>query len=784
MDLRFPAPSSDDLIPTGPGAGATPSPAPDRAQARVQGRGDGKAAAPPSPPAPPRPAFDAEGRTMITAVPAYRPATPPPPPASTAPSPSPTPELPSAASPAAAPPDGAAAGPASTEPPAPAPEPPAPTPAPSEAAPKGPRLHPRRRRRVPLRLLVPAWIVSLTVHVVVLAALAAATFSAQDSARKPVNIDSALAGYRNGEREDMPILADPTNGPRDQAVGDEHADAGSPPEVIEMAEGGSEGDDGGGGTVVAAAFGGGVPTATPRVRGAGKKSVKEGSGAGDMDVEGLRRSPISMVPVVPNADLGGGGGIGGDPTFDVQGIGPALDQIAREILRHLKEHKVTVVWLFDESISMQDDQKTILEKFDRVSSELKKNLEPGKKSAGALNHAIVGFGLETEVILRKPTLDIDEIGRAIKRLRTDMTGVENTMKAIRETVEAFSGLIGKDRKMLLILVTDESGDDGADVEEARQALRKYKVPLYVIGRQSLFGYPHAHHRFVDKVTNDVYYPIIHRGPETADVEIFQWDGLYDRWDEQPSGFAPWELARLTSESNGIYFLLPSEEFMRVRRREQAYSSVRLKEYMPEYDNRLTYVQNRTASELRRTLYQVVTQTKAFTYERNFSIDPAELVRLAAQEGDKATVKLNALLEVQKLLERMKPLRDREPEKRWQAHYDLVLGQTVAFQVKAYEYRALMAGMIRKPPTPSKKPTPDLAITFVVDHSHEPVASKDETAKKYLEAKRLLEDVIKGHPNTPWADLAQDTIDRGFSVKLNEWHHNPKFTEREQFVPKY
>ena len=101
-------------------------------------------------------------------------------------------------------------------------------------------------------------------------------------------------------------------------------------------------------------------------------------------------------------------------------------------------------------------------------------------------------------------------------------------------------------------------------EEAGWALKKHKVPLYVIGRQSLFGYPFAHHRYVDPVTKDVYHPLMHRGPETADVEIYQWDGLYDRWDEQPSGFAPWELARLTKDSGGIYFLLPSEEFMRVR----------------------------------------------------------------------------------------------------------------------------------------------------------------------------------------------------------------------------
>ena len=546
----------------------------------------------------------------------------------------------------------------------------------------------------------------------------------------------------------------------------------------------SEGDESDGGGVVASAFGGGAPSVTPRFRGTGKRGINEGNSLPNFKIEGMGRSPLSMLPGAPAADLYGGGMIAGDPVFDVKEIGVALDQLAREILRHLKDHKLTVVWLFDESISMQDDQRTILEKFDRVSSELKKNIDPGKKSAGALNHAIVGFGQGIDFVLKKPTLDIDEIGRAIKKLRTDMSGTENTMMAIRETVESYAGMIGKDRKMLLVLVTDESSDDGADIEEARQALKKYKVPLYVIGRQSLFGYQFAHHRYVDPVTKDVYHPVIHRGPETADVEIFQWDGLYDRWDEQPSGFAPWELARLTKDSGGIYFLLPSEEFMRIRQREQAYSIVQLKEYLPEYDNRMVYVQNRTASDLRRSLYQIIANPKDFIYRRDFPIDPGELTQAAAQEGEKATLKLNSLLEVQKRLESLAKLRDREPERRWQAHYDLILAQTVAFQVKAYEYRALMAQIIKKPPTPSKLPTPDLAITFVVDHAKEPLAPKSETAKKYAEAKKLLEDVIAKHPKTPWADLAQDTLDRGFSVKLNEWHHNPKYAERWQFVPKY
>ena len=245
---------------------------------------------------------------------------------------------------------------------------------------------------------------------------------------------------------------------------------------------------------------------------------------------------------------------------------------------------------------------------------------------------------------------MDEIGSAIRKLRVDQSGVENTMHAIRETVDAYAGLIGKDRKMLLVLVTDESGDDGADVEEARQALKKYKVPLYVIGRQSLFGYPFAHHRYLDPLTKDVYNPVIRRGPESADVEIYQWDGLYDRWDEQPSGFAPWELARLTRESGGIYFLLPSEEFMRARKREQAYSIVQLKEYLPEYDSRQTYLQNRNGRDLRRSLVGLVDQTRDFRYRRDFPIDPGELSQAAAAEVEKATLKLNALLEIEERLD--------------------------------------------------------------------------------------------------------------------------------------
>src|SRR5262249_49882053 len=138
-------------------------------------------------------------------------------------------------------------------------------------------------------------------------------------------------------------------------------------------------------------------------------------------------SGLSLLPAAPGLDLGGGGMIAGDVTYEASDVGASLDQIAREILRHLAKHKLTVVWLFDESESMEDDQKAIREKFDRVATELKANIDNSKKAAGALTHAIVGFGEGIHYELENPTIDIGQIGRAIAKLRVDDTGTENTM---------------------------------------------------------------------------------------------------------------------------------------------------------------------------------------------------------------------------------------------------------------------------------------------------------------------------------------------------------------------
>ncbi|WP_406698374.1 VWA domain-containing protein [Singulisphaera sp. Ch08] len=632
---------------------------------------------------------------------------------------------------------------------------------------EAPKPKPKKKKRRRKRYDAPSWVVSFVIHVVVLTILGAATFSTE--VRQVVaNINSALVSGKGSEEEALHVLATPAEQRSDESAGSEGSQA-------------TASDGGGGGF---SGIGTGPPSATPQVRGVGR-GIGEGTSLPGVKVV-ANISGLGMIPTATKlgVDLGSGGMISGDITFEAKEVGEALDQLAREILRHLGQHKLTVVWLFDESASMKDDQRAIKEKFDQVASALKINVDTSKKQAAPLTHAIVGFGQETHFELEKPTFEIDQIGKAIDHLRVDETGVENTMQTIHDVIGHYSPIIKKDRRLLIVLVTDESGDDGDKIEEARQAAIAMKVPIYVIGRQSLFGFSTARIRYIDPVTKDEYWPGIRRGPETADLELLQWDGLHDRWEEQPSGFAPYELARLAKDTGGIYFLLPSEEGMRVTQREKLYSIKTLKEYVPEYDNRLAYRERRAKSEFRRTLFAIIQETKSYPFRRHFPINPAELIPACEEAYQVATERLNVLLKIEERLTALKPLRDREPLKRWQAHYDLMLAQVVAYQVKAYEYRAWIEEMGKSPPKPKAMPSQSLVVEWIIDHSPTRKAPKENTQKKYVQAQALLKQVIEMHPKTPWADLAQDELRRGLGCQRNEWHHNPQYEERAKLIPKY
>jgi hypothetical protein len=186
-------------------------------------------------------------------------------------------------------------------------------PASSAAAANGPAppKPPRPKRRAPRRRWdIPAWGVSLLVHFGVLSTMALATLT-PEVRKAVVNLNTALVDMKSmGAEEPLPILADPSNMPREEAVGSS---------VPTTSQGIGSGT--------------GAPSATPNIAvGSGVGAISERTSLPGIQVV-AQVSGLSLMPSAPARDLGGGGMISGDVTYETSDVGVALDQLARGILR-------------------------------------------------------------------------------------------------------------------------------------------------------------------------------------------------------------------------------------------------------------------------------------------------------------------------------------------------------------------------------------------------------------------------------------------------------------------
>ncbi|MFM1802789.1 MAG: hypothetical protein RJA81_2141 [Planctomycetota bacterium] len=630
---------------------------------------------------------------------------------------------------------------------------------------------------------LPAWFLSLIVHLLTLAILTLATFATAPVETKRSAFDASPFDTKVAPEEVVQMLTDPSDDPTR--------------------------------TLAAAANSGDLatqdaPSATPVLTDTGKYMRPE-----DLMVDVvIPKVSVEFASPVASKVMTGQSGFKGD-VIPASEVGEALDQIAREILVQLGRNRVIVAWLFDESESMRDDQKAILDRFDRIMSELDLRVDettgrraeteaandvaeadPKKRStrrkerveAEPLRHAVIGFGDQFDLML-DPSSDRKKVAAAVNQLRTDTSGNENTFGAIALTLQRYGSLVDQEQRLIIVLVTDESADDLNNSEEVISACKRLRVPVFVIGRQAMFGTDRLQYRWVDPQTKDVYWTTIRRGPESAAAEALQWDGLHPRRDDQPSGFAPYDLARLTKETGGRFFLLPTAENERVRQREKAYNFNDIRELSPDYEGRSVYLTRRNNSRLRSTMAQIIQQTNGFGLREEFPVNPPETLESLIQAGNQAKQRLVAVTGMEKLLRGLQRDRDRDPERRWQANYDLMLAQLVYSEVKLMEYIALMDGWIRqiqagKPPLPQNKPAPDRVVSWVIGHSRQRQAPEAMTAERTAEAEKLLNEVINRYPNTPWSDLSKDLLSRGLSVTRGEYARSILFQERAKLVPKF
>jgi hypothetical protein len=458
----------------------------------------------------------------------------------------------------------------------------------------------------------------------------------------------------------------------------------------------------------------------------------------------------------------------------------AIDRIAHEILLSMEERKTLVVWLFDQTASLIPQRQAIRDRFSKIYDELgiveaTGNDAFAKHDSKPLISSVVGFGNSIKYMTEKPTDNLGELKKAVMGLSNDDSGTENVFTAIYDAAKRYANFRyttaekpNPERNVMIVVFTDEAGSDIGRAEETIKMCRRWAIPVYVIGVPAPFGRREAAMKWVDPDPRFDQTPkpgVVEQGPESAQPELVRigFGGANNENELLDSGFGPYALTRLCNETGGIYFAVhPNRDAARFVSWQDTspYSSHLahffnpdvMRRYRPEYVSYNDYQKRIGENKARTALIKAATasiQVDAMENPRRVFVkrDEAEFSReLSEAQQAAATLepKINALFQI---LQQGEGDRDKETVARWQAGYDLAMGCTLAVKVRTETYNAMLAAAKRGLKTSDPKNN-----KFEIVPSSE-ISVGSNYVKLAERATMYLNRVVKEHPGTPWALLA-------------------------------
>jgi hypothetical protein len=504
----------------------------------------------------------------------------------------------------------------------------------------------------------------------------------------------------------------------------------------------------------------------------------------------INMNNVFSEPVAPlNMDVAVKGTVG----HAIEGATGAVDRLTFEIVKSLEQRPTLIVWVFDQSGSLVRQRAEIRDRFDRIYDELGIVADSGddafrqRGDEPALLTSIMGFGQSVNLLTPKPLADLSEIKTVVDQIENDPTGVENVFSAVYKAADQYksyrrkSTSRGVERNVMLIVVTDERGDDTAGMEPTIAICRKFGMPVYIIGVPAPFGQEHTLIKYVDpdpEYDQTPRFAEVDQGPESLFQESVNIDVLGNS-EPTPvidSGFGPFALTRLAYETGGIFFTVhPNRNVSRrVSRRELSPFASQIEyfvdanvmaRYRPDYVSPRDYQARLRESTLRSALVQSAQLGKIETLEnptlRFVKRDEAQLATSLTRAQQPAALVYDKLQLVDAMLRNGESGRAQEDSPRWLAGFDLARGRVLAHKVRAETYNAILAKA--KLGMPFQDPKNNTWVLVPDDEIS--VGSKLE--READEARNLLRGVVQNHPGTPWAVLAEKELEVPIGWKWTE-----------------
>jgi hypothetical protein len=581
----------------------------------------------------------------------------------------------------------------------------------------------------------PAWAVSLVIHVAVLLTLAVAGLGTVSQPSKPIAVIEAPV------EEEQEILEIPREVTLDEPL---EVDPGSQSDQgFESAE-----------------------SLAQEVSDVSVVAVELPELAGDeVSLEPID-DPTTGLNFSEHLSVKGAAGVG------TTGASGAVDRLTLEIAASLEQRSTVVCWVFDQSVSLAGQRKEIASRLERVFHEL------GVTTAGQSNdlwNLVSGYGQRVAPVIDKPTREVAEVVAAINRIPIDESGLEMTFTAIAEAAKKAKQvrLSGSDRRNVMIIVfTDEVGNDEQHADAVAAFCRAQAMRVFVVGVPAPFGRRQVKMKFVEfdpQFAADEQWAVVEQGPESLYPEFV--DVRPRNAPDEPidSGFGPFSLSKLCAETGGIYFAVHANRGARGRVGDAATAPMAsqlryffdpevMRRYRPDYLPQAQIDRMLADNKAKAALVQAAKAAQlspmdspAMRFPRE---DDGKLALLLGEAQKKAAVlepKIDSLYGVLSagVPDRAKISAD---DKRWQAGFDLALGQVLALKVRTNAYNIMLAQA--KSGMKFKNPKND---TWILEPSDDVSRVGSQTERLATQATELLRRVVAEHPGTPWAQMAAEEL---------------------------
>ncbi|WP_158545396.1 vWA domain-containing protein [Bremerella cremea] len=448
-------------------------------------------------------------------------------------------------------------------------------------------------------------------------------------------------------------------------------------------------------------------------------------------------------------------------------VGDNVFRMQKEIASSVDFAPTMLVWVVDSTVSATELRDDWAKAAKKLYSEFDKNGLPSGKPPKDLATAIVSFGEKANFVLEEPTSDFQEVIASIDKIPRDDSGKEATFDTISQVLDKYGPLKSQQlRELLVVVVTDEAGDDWQNVDAVVEKANSTGVRLYAIGVPAPMG------RMVAEVPpgesrSDGQMAMI-QGPETRHSQRinmkFSSGGFGG--EDVDSGYGPFGLGYLAYQTRGEFLV------SRLRSAPWPGSAMRfsdevMRKYPPQYLTEQAYqamlAENKALDALDRAAGQGQVEAMAYPSSQFVVLDEARLK--------------NALDGAQRIAARLEPLvnavyeplaagekdRDKIQDKRWQASYDLALGRAAANKARVDGYNQMLA--ILKGGRKFEDPTHN---TWKLEPADSLEEAGSRLEKMRLQAKQYLERVIKEHPDTPWAYFAERELEMPIGWKWAEY----------------